>query len=410
LGKKTHQSRHQAVMPSDVKPINRMKILDIFRSNGPLSVNDVSEKTGISRLTIKRSITDLLERGLIRSAGKGKSNEGGGPRPELYAFYSEKLNFCLSMEGGILNAAICDQQNNILKQGRLSFESISLENFLGLIDKCWEDFSSECRITKKQIYGVILACNGLVNSEQKILVHRAESSYWGTNIPLGSYLQKRFPDAEILIESSTLMSGIFEIIKEHEFIKGKRIITINTDTGISSCFIDNRNPDGLPTMEVGELGHIMVEPHDEEQCDCGSHGCLEIMVSERRILRLLEEKTRNGKKSCSEDYFSLAVIFQAADREDSVAQELVDYIARMFFYALRNVLTLLRAEVIFFQGVYAHAGEYFFSKLHEYLAEQPYQLRQSIPEIRCDMRSLSEIQLSAVSSVISKHYFEKQKN
>jgi predicted NBD/HSP70 family sugar kinase len=65
----------------------------------------------------------------------------------------------------------------------------------------------------------------------------------------------------------------------------------------------------------------------------------------------------------------LAATFKAADREDPITQELVDYIARMFFYALRNVLTLLKAEVIFFQGVYAQAGECFFSKLHEYLAE-----------------------------------------
>jgi predicted NBD/HSP70 family sugar kinase len=34
----------------------------------------------------------------------------------------------------------------------------------------------------------------------------------------------------------------------------------------------------------------MVEPHDEEQYGCGSYGCLEIMVSEHRALRLLEGK------------------------------------------------------------------------------------------------------------------------
>jgi predicted NBD/HSP70 family sugar kinase len=405
--KRNHKPSFTAAMPSDIKPINRMKIINVFRTNGEFSVNDISEKTGISRLTIKKTIMDLQMKGIIQSVGKGNANGGGGPRPELFKFYSVKQNFCLYMEGGNLNAAICDLQNNILAKICVEFGSVSLEKFLSLVNACWESLSKECGITKKQIYGVILACSGIVDNKQKVLVHRAESGHWGANIPFGLYLKEQFPDAEIIIESCTRMAGISEIINCDNVIKEKRLITINTDTGISSCLIDNRNAGGSPTIEVGELGHIMVEPNDAEQCGCGSHGCLEIMVSERRILQLLKERTKEKKTSFPPEKITLFDVFDAANKGDMVAQELVDYIAQMFFYAIRNLLMLLRAETIIFQGTYTNAGAYFFEKLHGYLVEQPFHLRQNVPEIICDKHPLSEILLNAVSSTISSQYFSE---
>jgi predicted NBD/HSP70 family sugar kinase len=405
--KKNHKPSFMAAMPSDIKPINRTRVIDVFRTNGELSVNDVSEQTGISRLTIKRSIADLQKKGLIQSAGKGNANGGGGPRPELFKFYSVKQNFCLYMEGSNLNAAICDLQNNVLAKTCVEFSSVSLEKFLSLIKTCWESLSKECGITKKQLYGVILACSGIVDSRQKKLIHRAESGHWGTNISFGLYLKEQFPDAEIMIESCTRMTGISEIIKDDNAIKGKRIITINTDTGISSCFLDNPDAGSNPTIEVGEMGHIMVDQNDTEQCGCGSHGCLEIMVSERRILQLLSKKIKEGKTTVLPEKSTLFDIFDAANEGDTVAQELVDYIARMFFYAIRNILMLLRAETIIFQGTYTNAGTYFFEKLHGYLIEQLFHLRQNVPEIICDTQPLSEILLNAVSSIISSQYFSE---
>jgi glucokinase len=392
-------------MPSDVKLINRTRIIDVFRFKGTLSVNDISEETGISRLTIKKTIAELFDRGLIRSAGKGEANEVGGPRPELFEFHCNVQNFCLSIEGDALDAAICDLQNNILGKKHLVFASISLEDFLNLIDSCWAELSAECNVSKNTIYGVILACDGLVDYEHKTLITRAKGVHWGADIPVGAYLQDRFPNAQIVIETTSKMAGVSEIIHMGESAKNRRIIVIYTDTGISSCRIDNCVASDIPHIEVGELGHIMVDQYDREQCGCGSHGCLEVMISERRIIKMAKKRKTGKQASILKGQFKLADVFIAADGGDGLARELVDYIALMFFYAIRNYLTLVRADILIFQGTYARAGTYFFNKLREYLYEKPYQIPQAIPEITCDTRSLTEIQLSGVSSTISNHYF-----
>ena len=392
-------------IPADVKPLNRTRIIDVFRSSGALSVNDISEKTGISRLTIKKNITELFNRGLIRSAGKGEAKNEGGPRPELFEFHANIQNFCLSIENDALDAAVCDLQNNILGQRHCAFGQASLEDFLNLIDSCWTELSTECGVSKNTIYGVILACDGLVDSEQKTLITRAKGTHWGANIPMGAYLRDRFPDAQIVIESASKMAGVSEIIQSGKSAKDSRMIVIYTDNGVSSCRIDNSAEGDTPHIEVGELGHVMVEPHDSEQCGCGSHGCLEIMIGEGRIIKMAKEKKSGTGSTILKGRFTINDVFTAADGGDTLARELVDYIALMFFYAIRNYLTLVRANLLVFQGTYAQAGSYFFKKLLEYLSESPYQIPQAIPEITCDMRTLSEIQISGVSSTISNHYF-----
>ncbi|MDR1970919.1 MAG: ROK family transcriptional regulator [Treponema sp.] len=394
-----------AAMPVDVKLINRVSILEVFRSNGTLSVHEVSQKTGISRLTIKKFISVLLNNGLIRSAGKGPPDEMGGPRPELFEFSCDLRNFCLIIEGDYLAAAVCDQQNHILAKKRIEFGAASMRDFLAMIWECWESLSKECGLSKEQLYGVILASDGVVDDESKILIHRAKSPHWGTNIPLGDYLQEMFKGARILIESAIKIAGASEILWGQEAVKGKWLIVIYTNNGISSCRINNSGTDFSKNIEIGRLGHVMVAPDDEEECGCGSHGCLDIMIGEGRIRRIIKEKAPGSGKSVLTENSKIEDVFTAAGGGDALGRELVDYIARMFFYALRNYLTLVSADILIFQGTYARAGDYFFCKLREYFTGRPYLLPQAVPGIICDKRSLVEIHLAGVSSAVSNYYF-----
>jgi predicted NBD/HSP70 family sugar kinase len=131
------------------------------------------------------------------------------------------------------------------------------------------------------------------------------------------------------------------------------------------------------------------------------------MIGERRIIAMAKKKDRGKNATVLKGDFILADVFRAADGGDSLARELVDYITRMFFYALRNYLTLVRADALIFQGTYAEAGTYFFNKLREYFAEAPFQIPQAVPEILCDTRTLTDIQLSGVSVTMSNHFFNK---
>ena len=63
----------------------------------------------------------------------------------------------------------------------------------------------------------------------------------------------------------------------------RRILVLFTSWGISGALIqDGRILNGRDSL-IGEIGHMILDPTDTEQCTCGSFGCLERLVSIARL-------------------------------------------------------------------------------------------------------------------------------
>ncbi|STD92317.1 N-acetylglucosamine repressor [Escherichia coli] len=79
---------------------------------------------------------------------------------------------------------------------------------------------------------------------------------------------------------------------------------------------------------VGEIGHIQVEPLGE-RCHCGNFGCLETIAAnaaiEQRVLNLLKQgyQSRVPLDDCT-----IKTICKAANKGDSLASEVIEYVGR----------------------------------------------------------------------------------
>ena len=54
---------------ADLKRVNRQKILQTLRSGNAMTVSDIHDKTGISRITVMRALQDYCNRGIVKSQG-----------------------------------------------------------------------------------------------------------------------------------------------------------------------------------------------------------------------------------------------------------------------------------------------------------------------------------------------------
>ena len=100
---------------------------------------------------------------------------------------------------------------------------------------------------------------------------------------------------------------------------------------------------------VGEIGHIQVEPLGE-RCHCGNFGCLETIAAnaaiEQRVLNLLKQgyQSRVPLDDCT-----IKTICKAANKGDSLASEVIEYVGRhlgkpsplLSTYLIRKKLLLL---------------------------------------------------------------------
>ena len=113
----------------------------------------------------------------------------------------------------------------------------------------------------------------------------------------------------------------------------------------------------------GEIGHITVNPAEEDQCNCGNHGCLEQYASATGVVRIakkiLEEREKNGKKESAlraYGHLSAKDVFDCAKRSDEAALEAVEVLGNYLGLALSFISLTIDPDVFVIGGGVSKAG------------------------------------------------------
>ena len=276
--------------PADLKYGNRIQVIETFLSGGVCSTNDISATIGLSRQTVMKSIQFFLRSGLLISVGKGDSTHVGGKRPELFALSPEKYFLCITLWpqelrlhlftiGQQLKGQIClsrplppDPKAAMDHVGRLSVELLE-----------------QYQIPPENLCAVSVSTAGTVDYKTGRLKYSSQSPAWGTDVPLVSYLQPYFaPNTMIFLENAGKMTARPFLLEKD--LAGKRVLVIFACWGLSSCLIEKGRILGGKNSLIGEIGHMIIDPSDPETCGCGSHGCLERLVSVDRVRSILQQQ------------------------------------------------------------------------------------------------------------------------
>ena len=73
--------KKEAQKPRDLKVQNTENILSVLRGYDSISQSEMSEITGLSKTSISKAFSELIEKGVVKSAGVGKSTNEGGKNP-----------------------------------------------------------------------------------------------------------------------------------------------------------------------------------------------------------------------------------------------------------------------------------------------------------------------------------------
>ena len=121
----------------------------------------------------------------------------------------------------------------------------------------------------------------------------------------------------------------------------------------------------------GEIGHSIVSASETKQCYCGGYGCLETYIDCKRLVKkAVSLKNRypaslifqNNPENLTPE---ISDIFRASNMHDELACYLMDEIAGWFAIGLSNIFLMFDPEVIYFEGDYSNAGDYFVGRLNE---------------------------------------------
>src|SRR6266702_3554130 len=107
------QSRPKPGTPSLLRELNDRAALELLLAEGPLTRAQLSERTGVSKVTVSQMLARLEDRGLVMIAGEQAG--GRGPNAALYSVVpSSAFVAGLYVESDLVSAAVADVTGNRL--------------------------------------------------------------------------------------------------------------------------------------------------------------------------------------------------------------------------------------------------------------------------------------------------------
>lgn len=110
----------------------------------------------------------------------------------------------------------------------------------------------------------------------------------------------------------------------------------------------------------GEIGHLTMNPHETESCNCGRKGCLEQYSSATGLVRLAKRALAADHEATSLDkvkFVSAKAVFDAYKAGDGVAARIVEEFAAVLGRGLSRVASVVDPEVFVIGGGVSKAGQ-----------------------------------------------------
>ena len=137
----------------------------------------------------------------------------------------------------------------------------------------------------------------------------------------------------------------------------KNMIMVTLGTGVGGgIIIDGRILEGA-NGGAGEIGHIPVNPQEQDTCGCGKKGCLEQYASATGIVRIAEKLRKENGNTALPAGCTAKQVFDYAKEGDELAMQAVEELGRYLGLALASCACVLNPEGIAIGGGVSRAGK-----------------------------------------------------
>lgn len=214
----------------------------------------------------------------------------------------------------------------------------------------------ERNLTNKEVVGVGIGVPGPITEDGSVLkcanlgwgifnVNEKMSQLTGLKVASGN-------DANVAALGEMWMGGG----KGYE-----DVVMVTLGTGVGGGVILNGKIVAGSNGGAGEIGHITLNPEEEDTCGCGGHGHLEQYASATGIVRMAKKKLAANDTTATTlrdlNQVSAKDIFDHAKAGDVMATELVEDLGKYLGLALSHVAATVDPQVFVIGGGVSHAGK-----------------------------------------------------
>lgn len=332
----------------------KLKIIDLIRSNGVITKQQIALELGINITTINILINQFDARhSIIKETGDASSS--GGRKPKLYSINSE-LGYAIGIDIGGTNirSIMTDLSGSTVCFHKDKTKALEgKEAVLNKVINAVSEIIKKSGIAENKLFGIGLSISGIINSFEGTCIFCPNIPGW-ENFPIKNIMEKEF-GVPVTVDDSVRCAAVaeerFGTAKDHD-----NFIFVSVGKGIGlGAFIDGKIYRGSMGL-AGELGHITVS-EDGPLCNCGNKGCLEAIASGPGILKRAREGIEKGIVSSisknakgSHDNLSVEIISKAANEGDKFAYYLINRTGEYIGIAIAAALNLFGSDLVVLSG------------------------------------------------------------
>lgn len=225
-------------------------------------------------------------------------------------------------------------------------------------------------ISKDEVLGVGVGVPGPVKSDGTVL--GCVNLGWpviNVSKVLGNLL-----DIPVKVANDANIAALGEMYKGGG--KGyKNMIMVTLGTGVGGgVIIDGNVVDGF-SGAGGEIGHINVNPHEIQSCNCGKKGCLEQYTSATGIVKLAKDILKTDgcdSRLRSIENITAKDVFDLAKEKDVVAINTVEKFSSILGRTLANIACVCNPEIFVIGGGVSKAGDILLDSVKKYYLENAF--------------------------------------
>lgn len=334
-----------------LRDINEVIVLNVIREQQPISRAGITQVTHLKAGTVSRIIDRFLETGFVYESGTGASTSSGGRKPVfLHINPTKSYAGAVNIGPSETQVALTDFNGRLLHLQRLPTGN-SPQEFL---PKVADEILALLSLANghSRLSGVGVGLVGLIDTENGVILE-GENLAWGDTIEVGKVLRERIKqDLPLYFENAARLSALGEFwFGSRTLSEYSDVVFVIIDEGVGTGIILNGQLYRGSRNGAGEFGHVCIDPTGP-RCSCGSHGCLEVFVSDpATIRRYLEKINAKADSHFSEDArIDVSMIVRLAREGHPGALEAIRETARYLGWGLAPIIYGLNPDAIVIAG------------------------------------------------------------
>jgi predicted NBD/HSP70 family sugar kinase len=329
---------------ADIRRGNLFEVLRHIHVDGPVSRQELVDRTHLSMATVANIVTELVERRMVAESAAIRRG-AGRPLTRLSTDPAYGLFIGVDVAETYVHASLFDASLNLRAEERVPVRNRA-RTPRAVVRRITDVVA---RIAKAadvgKVRGVGISIPGLVDDADGVSVF-APNWNW-RQVPIRSLLSEHF-SYPVHLDNPLKAIVVSELWRRPD-VSGKNLAVINLGTGVGAGLAFGGDLYRGGSNTAGEWGHSTVAL-DGWPCRCGSTGCVEAYVGAPGLIRHLQQADDKHPALALDEASAIEALAEGVADGDLAAREAIASAGRYLGAGLANLVNTFNPDQVVIAG------------------------------------------------------------